>query len=217
MNGSPLTLRSNSNARRYSLGIDPTRDKLIEQGIQADHFHEHFALPRVFSPRPKAYEIHERLQDHRIGPEPTRPTQPARDAPADIQARFTADLTARRQALHDIGASFVTINDEMPLPNLVATTAEDGITCSIYRIACRALGGVDADMGVHSVEPADWGRVLDAFGDRAVVAASYLDDGQEVWGSKALEDGGPLPSEFWQRLAEYLAPLHQQGDRDMNF
>jgi hypothetical protein len=154
---------------RYSFGVEGTRDKLLAQGLDAALLHEHHSCPRTSVMRwEKARDIDEWLQVHRMTPLPRRP----RFVPFDRRTAAYKARWERWQAARDAhGVTFVTLDDDPGLPSVVLVDPEDGVSCRDYRVACRALGGEDPEMGVRPIPEDDLGRILDAWeGDRFAMA-----------------------------------------------
>jgi hypothetical protein len=202
--GAKLVISSNW---RYTVGPEETRQKLVGQGIDAAHFHPAYACPRRFRADAKWRDIRDWLDEHRATPLPEWPETPGTHATDEERAACDAAYWQVREARDEPGFRYVTIDDEeVQAPHLIRTTFSDGITGSVYRIACRALGGVDELMGVREIEDADMARLSDAFRGDYLWVATFLESGETTWRARQLRGN---PDAFWAAVADevrYVEP-----------
>jgi hypothetical protein len=199
----------------YEIEEAKIREKLVAEGVEPDILHSDFCRPRGLEPRHHANSISDWRERHRFGPMPPEASFPsAKSHPPGMASRDEADYAWDGTRL-SIGPLKM-VGDGRHFFH-VTSTLEDGMICQVYRVACRALGGTDPEMGVFGIDAPDWERLLAALDGRVVAAASFLDGGATDWWSRVLEDGGPLPERFWLDLAEYLKPVPRELADDMDF
>jgi hypothetical protein len=154
-----------SNWRR-NVGIDETRAKLLEQGLDEVHLHKDWFCTWRRSSE-KCHDISEWLSDHRLTP---CPEYPAFDASRSVR-------DAWYRASSDYGFEFLVLDDE-PLGAFedrhLQMDAGEGLVLADYRTACGFLGGVDPQMGVHSVSAEDMEHVVSIWKEKRLQAATWL-------------------------------------------
>lgn len=161
--GARLVVHSNW---RRNVGLETTRLKLVEQGIDGGHFHEDWACRWKLS-SDKGHDIHDWLQDHRLSP---RPEEPHGNMSRKAEIEWS-------RANRDYGLSYVVLDDERieAIGHVqVAIDEADGLGMAAYRHACGYLGGVDPQMGVVAVSAEDLDAVKVAWGGDAFRAAGWL-------------------------------------------
>lgn len=173
--GAKVVIHSNW---RKTVGLEETRAKLMEQGIEASHLHEVWATPRRGLHRDeKRAEITGWLLENRLTPDPgPRPSIEDREP----HARW-------EDAKYDTGHDVVVIDDEdlgdgfMTRTTAVTVDYQEGMSFAAYRLAMGLWRAEDRVMGVYPVAEADWRRVAEAFGGNRRRAAEWLHT-PDQWG-----------------------------------
>lgn len=173
--GAKVVIHSNW---RKTVGLEETRAKLMEQGIEESHLREVWATPRRGLHRDeKRAEITGWLMENRLTPDPG-PRPPIEDREA--HARWD-------DAKYDTGHDVVVIDDEdlgdsfMTRTTAVTVDYQEGMSFAAYRLAMGLWRAEDRAMGVFHVADADWGRVSEAFGGNRRRAVEWLHT-PDQWG-----------------------------------
>jgi len=174
---------------RKSIGLEETRTKLVEQGLDAQHFHEDWHT-RVHRLGEKPDEIHDWLQSHRTTSMPVWPLDGGKmtgsyelpDDPIECAA-IQAKIDRYYDEEADVGLDYVVVDDD----NLsgftshhVVTDKAEGFSVSDYRVALAILRGDDVALGAYPVSEADWAIVVAAhdanvgWGPQLAAAANWL-------------------------------------------
>lgn len=168
---------------RKTIGLDLTRRKLVEQGIDESLFHENWACSMRLSSE-KEHEILWWLDDNRKTPPPVKPewmNEPgwwiARGELSDSQEQEKA---AYDKACNDYGILAIGIDDQFIGRSIshIKTDFHEGFSISDYRKAITALEGDDKEMGVYPLDADDASRVAAAFNGNKMAAIEWLTEPQ---------------------------------------
>lgn len=226
--GAKLVISSNW---RHTVGAKFAFEKLVGEGIPLEAFHQVFAAPltRIRDPE-KGNDILAWLDNNRVLPRPPRPEwRPFEDQDNE----YRAAAHAFRDSWQHHGIEYVVFDDDAyQLPNAIRVDPANGISMRDYRIACRALGGVDPELGLHALDPADEDRILAAFCDDRFAAADWLHGPGEpvtlLWQTKRdaalLVLAGYDPQKraasdhehFWRLLEEATRHLHRPPEAELS-
>jgi hypothetical protein len=158
--GAKIVIHSNW---RRTVGHEATKNKLVEQGIKDEYFHEdYYCTYRMTSE--KIHDINQWLDDHRVGESPRRP-----------EPTFVNEEGYSKEAheqwhidIENYGFDYVIIDDDsiggygghdfQVMPDF-----DEGFTFEEYRIACGILKVEDLDMDVHILSNDEFEKVNQYF------------------------------------------------------
>ena len=159
---------------RRNVGMDETRGKLVEQGLEERYLHPRWACP--WSPRSdKGRDIALWLQDN----------CPPQDKQED-------------------SIDYVVLDDEPVYgfeQSQVVIRGNDGFCTDAYRVACAALGGADPQMGVVPVDPGILVETVNAWNGDRIAALRFLHEGNGYTWTRARRI---RPVDNWDRDLEIM-------------
>lgn len=149
--GAKIVVQSNW---RRNIGFDETKQKLVEQGINPDYFHEDWCCPiRGFSSQ-KIHDMYEWMSNHGI------------------------DMT---KTFDDFGlyqTPYIVIDDEVSWEHYrrgfwIQTDYTEGFDANSYRMACALLGFSDPRLSLYVIEQ-DVLDTIEPYFDKQIAMANWL-------------------------------------------
>ena len=199
---------------RKTLGLEGTRAKLLDQGLDPGYLHDDWHTP-VGRLADKAEEIESWLDHHRLTSKPIWPGEVAEHGihllPYDDIERdaMEPEVDAFYDALADYGIHYVVIDDlklrRFAHRQIVVDQAE-GFGVGDYRVTLGMLGGADLGLDCYPVSDADWEMVLAAHD----AAAEF---GPQMAGASAWLHLTPKRNDPWPRARRLNAEEVQRESR----
>ena len=173
---------------RKTLGLEGTRAKLLQQGLDPGYLHDDWHTP-VGRLAEKAEEIESWLDHHRLTPKPVWPGEvdehgihmlPYDDIERDA---IQSQVDAFYDALADYGIHYVVIDDQKLNRfghRQIVVDQDEGFGVGDYKVSLGMLGGADPGLGCYAVSATDWAMVLAAhdaaegWGPQMAAASAWL-------------------------------------------